>query len=308
MTYIASLPFGLTLPPAPVANDDENGSLSRPYERQPNRQTRQSLKKPVLYALSSSSYPMVHAAPIAREGNVANASFLTSEDVPEQDQLLPYLLDPPAEDMALVPVGDTSVVETHIQPRSGTRPNRNWAWYVVGTIGSVILCVSILLGILRRGTIKQTTTPPIDEKTPLLMAPEGTVTTAEKPTRSITIIEPEVPPIARKEDTAADDDATPVKKKSNRRRVRGRKKRRDSNAAILDKDGEGDDDDEDDRGDSSSSPPNTVRKKDDKPLPDLPREMSSTAIADVDDKERLSISDCIIGELCDSLTSWTADL
>lgn len=294
-TYIASLPLALALPPAPVSDIDDNGSISRPYERQ---QIRRPSKRPVLYALSSSSYPLINFAPLARPGNSANASFLLSEDVPEQDQLLPYLLDPPAEDMALVPIGETGVVETHIRPRNGTQAGRNWMWWITGAIGALVLCGSILASLLRRGVIKQSGTPPVDEKTPLLLAPGGVMSTSEKGARSVTIVEPELPSQTPTADAlAGDDEATPVKKKSNRRRVRGRKKRRDSNATAVDKDGEGDEDDEEDKGESSSSPPNTVRKRDDKPLPELPREISTTALADEEDKERLAISDCIIGEL-----------
>jgi serine/threonine-protein kinase/endoribonuclease IRE1 len=111
----------------------------------------------------------------------------------------------------------------------------------------------------------------------------------------VTIVEPES---SAKTENAGDEESTPVKKKTNRRRVRGKKKRRDSNAALLDDKGEGEDDDED--GADSSSPPQTVAKRDDKPLPELPREMSSTALADNDDKERLSISDCCIGKRVES--------
>jgi len=279
-TYIGSVPFRLTLPAAP----QEDAPASRPAERESSRPR----SKPLLYALSSNSYPLINFAPPPRPGSLANGSFLLSEDVPEQDQLLPYLLDPPAEDMVPAVTGETGLID----PSPTPRPAKKWLKWTLAPLLCVLLSATGLAGYLRnRKAVKQSITP-VDEKTPLLIAAEkDTPELPAKPEKSVTIIEPNSSAAPVKPGTpVADEDATPKKKGSNRRRVRGRKKK---NGAS--KEGEGEDDDEDD--DGTASPPASVVKKDDKPLPELPREISSTALSDMDDKERLAISDTIIGEL-----------
>jgi len=69
-----------------------------------------------------------------------------------------------------------------------------------------------------------------------------------------------------------------AKKKNNRRRVRGKKKQ---NGSVSD-----------DEEDSITGSP---KLKGDKPLPELPRAISTTALEDESDKERLVISDEVIG-------------
>ena len=279
-TYIGSVPFRLALPPAA----QDGAPPPRPAEREVVRPR----SKPLLYALSSTSYPLINFAPPPRPGSLANGSFLLSEDVPEQDQLLPYLLDPPAEDMVPAPTGETGLIDPAPTPKSA---KRNWLKWAFAPLLGFLLGATGLAGYLRyRKAVKQSTTP-VDEKTPLLIAAEkDTPELPAKAEKSVTIIEPNSSAVPVKPGSPlAEDDATPKKKASNRRRVRGRKKKTGAS-----RDGEGEDDEEDE--DGTASPPASV-KKDDKPLPELPREISSTALSDMDDKERLAISDTIIGEL-----------
>lgn len=127
--------------------------------------------------------------------------------------------------------------------------------------------------------------------------------------KTVTIIEPEIPKVTSSSAIGpsfpVELDCTPAKKKSGRRRVRGKKKRSLADDAVS-KAGDEDDDgeDEDERGESSSSPP---KMRLGKPLPDLPREMSSTNLLDMDDKERLCISDTVIGKLGLALSGRIAD-
>ncbi|WWC69578.1 uncharacterized protein I206_103521 [Kwoniella pini CBS 10737] len=273
-TYIGSLPLQLSLPPSENAS-----SVIQSAEDRTNVKPNGS--RPLLYALSSSAYPLINFAPPPRPGSLTNGSFVLTEDLPEKDQLLPYLIDPPADDKALI------LAQPPAQPVSSIRerviPRRGWFWWILSAIGTLmIICGIAITQFANSHRVKQTS-PSADEKTPLLIAPEGTTapTSGEKPE-----LEAGCPPALA---PLVDEDSPAPKKKSARRRVRGRKKRRDSSAAILEEGGE---DDEDDAGSPSASSPSG---KDEKPLPDLPREMSSTDLLDQEDKERLSISDNIIG-------------
>ena len=299
-TYIGSVSPALTLPPARAPADDvEHGITSKIHRVHPSGSRRNT--RPLLFALSSESYPLINFAPPPKPGSLTNGSFLVSEIVPEQDQLLPYLLDPPAEDTALIPVVETGVVEAEVYVKPPVR--RNWIWWTA----SLVLCGLAFFRHHQRKFVKQSDSP-ADEKTPLLLGPATTDTdeTVEKPVKvekSVTIVEPQFSPLQKNATLPGEEEATP-KKKSTRRRVRGKKKRRDSNAASPEK--EDDEDDEEDKGDSSSTPPGTVVKRGDKPLPELPREISTTALADEEDKERLVISDTIIGESTNSAPSRIA--
>lgn len=198
--------------------------------------------------------------------------------------------------MTPAPTGEKGMVEASVRPQSRTT-KKNRLWWIFGALSGIMLCGLALAGTShRRGSVKLSTSP-VDEKTPLLVgqANDAKVEKGEKLEKSVTIVEPTPSPSPKSIPLPGDEDMTP-KKKSTRRRVRGRKKRRDSNATLLKEEGEGEDDDDEDKGDSSSSPPLTLLKKDDKPLPELPREMTSTALGDMEDKERLAISDTIIGK------------
>ncbi|WRT67033.1 uncharacterized protein IL334_003999 [Kwoniella shivajii] len=266
-TYIGSVPLQLALPPS------ENLTTSSRTNSTGEGRSQSRRSKPLLYALSSSAYPLINFAPPPRPGSLTNGSFLLTEDLPEKDQLLPYLIDPPAENKALILAKPPAQPTSQISERPTYR--RGWHWWLIGTLGTLlIICGIALTRFARAPRVKQTSSP-ADEKTPLLIAPEA-AHSDEKPADGIAL--PELAP-------PLDEEAPTPKKKSTRRRVRGKKKRRDSSAALLEE-GEEDDDDRLEAG----SP-----KKDEKPLPDLPREMSSTDLLDHEDKERLSISDTIIG-------------
>ncbi|WVQ78180.1 hypothetical protein IAT38_000263 [Cryptococcus sp. DSM 104549] len=139
-------------------------------------------------------------------------------------------------------------------------------------------------------------------------------------TRSIDLTTDSLPPIPTAPSADGDETTLTPKKKNARRRVRGKKKPKDGSAgpssglALAGGAGaeEGDEDDEDEGSSSTGRKPNPTQgkkggngavtptmgmtpKKGDKPLPDLPREMSSTDLMDMDDKERLAISDTVIG-------------
>ncbi|KAK8869908.1 hypothetical protein IAR55_000476 [Kwoniella newhampshirensis] len=269
-TYVGSVPFQLTLPPGV----GENGSSTRPNIAEPERVQPEARKhKPLLYALSSSSYPLINFAPPPRPGSMTNGSFLLTEQLPEKDQLLPYLIDPPAEDKALIVARETIDVSPEQVMRVGERGGSKWIWWVVSMVSAIILCGLAVAGFARSPRVKQTSSPS-DEKTPLLLPPKESM--AEMKSLSAS----DIP-------TIEVEDMSSPKKKSTRRRLRGKKKRRDSTAAIME---EGEDED-DDRGEGMSVTP----KKEEKPLPELPREISSTDLLDLDDKERLAISDTIIG-------------
>ena len=280
-TYIGSVPFALILPSSSDSRDEDSSSLFPDgYEA-----AKIANSKPLLYALSSSSYPLINFAPPPRPGSFANGSFTLSDDLTERDQLLPYLLDPPAEDMVVANV-DTALSEGRGIKRKA-KVERHWLWIIIGVLSTIIVCGLAATGLSRRDILKQSASL-VDEKTPFLVE------------KKVTIVEP-VPavPSASKALSSSPEglpEETTPKKKPGRRRVRGKKKSRDSNAA-----GDDEEDDQDDRGGTSSgSPPSTVSRKDDKPLPELPRELSSVALADAEDKERLSILDTIIGEYCAS--------
>jgi serine/threonine-protein kinase/endoribonuclease IRE1 len=257
-TYIGSVPLQLALP-------GPDGAPTRAPE------------KPILYALSSHSYPLINFVPTAQPGQHVNSSFPLSEDTPDKDRLLPYMIDPAAEEKTIDPAPETLL--DGLQRRTG-RAGR-WIFWVIGVLAALVLAGFGVAGLIGRKTIKQTATPP-NEKEPLLV-----LTESEKPRISFADdTAGESSSITKPVHSAEVKEDDKPKKKNGRRRVRGKKKRSDSHAPK-----DGGDDDDDDRS-SVASP-----VKGDKPLPDLPRAMSSTALEDDNDKERLAISDNVIGEL-----------
>jgi serine/threonine-protein kinase/endoribonuclease IRE1 len=249
-TYIGSVPYQLTLP---ASESDE----TRPPP--PRRGD-----KPLLYALSSSSYPLINFAPPARPGAQANGSFPLSADLPERDQLLPYLLDPAEDEKTIDPAPNDYVKDM----QRGARAGRSWIFWTIGVLAALIMVAAGIFGLGRRKNIKQTATPP-SEKEPLLVRNDP------QPTYTEDNQTPQVPDKLESEIVDKDKEIKP-KKKNARRRVRGKKKR--------------DDDDGDDKS-SIGSP--SVRGE--KPLPDLPRAISTVALQDENDKERLVISKDPIG-------------
>jgi serine/threonine-protein kinase/endoribonuclease IRE1 len=234
-TYIGSVPYQLTL----SANDSDQ---TRPP-------VTSNSDKPLLYALSSSSYPLINFAPAAKPGSQANGSFPLSEDLPAKDQLLPYLLDPAIDEKTIDPAPESIMGGLRRRETVG----RSWIFWVMGVLITLVMAGVAIAGLGQRKTYKQTATPP-NEKEPLMGDPEPSSAELGPPL-----------PITEKpelEDSGSPEAKVKTKKKNNaRRRVRGGKKRK----------GEAEDDD-------------------DKPLPELPRAISTT-----DDKERLDISDNVIG-------------
>jgi serine/threonine-protein kinase/endoribonuclease IRE1 len=193
--------------------------------------------------------------------------------------------------MAAASLLDAAVVDSS-RLREKPDAGKGWVWWVCGVLGTLLLCGFAALGLSKHPGEKLATTPPTDEKTPLLAERKP----KSESERVVTFVEPTLSPTTASAVTVAEgeDLATPGKKKSARRRVRGRKKKKDDSASVGGE-GEGEEEEvEDDKGEGSSSgtPP---KGKGEKPLPDLPREISGTDIHDQSDKERLAISDTIIG-------------
>lgn len=291
-TYIGAVPYPPALPPPNTSNDLEldvtTGQTTSSDAASP-RPTTARPSKPLLYALSSTSYPLINFAPPPRPGSLSNGSFVLSEDLPERDQLLPYLLDPPAEDRTVTPAIEGAPTE---RPRLREKPNagKGWVWWVMGVLATLVLCGIAAVGFNKRPREKQSVSP-ANEKTPLL----ADLRPKSESERTVTFVEPVAATSSSVANGGAivEDGATP-KKKSTRRRVRGKKKKKDDSASTA---GEGDDNgDEEEKADGSGSGSGSpLNAKGEKPLPDLPREMSSTNLQDQEDKERLAISDTIVG-------------
>lgn len=289
-------------------------------------------QRPLFYALSSSKYPLINLAPPPRPGSFANGTFALSEDLPERDQLLPYLLDPAVERENAVATTEVMDVSTNVPEnrRLGGGHSQGWLWKV-NVLGAIMLLVGSLLALLLRWKRRSKTqskdtkgeklmrAKKAGEKTPLLEQGK----TLEKDTlkekdakRTVSFAIPatdqgDADAVSIPEGTEA---GTP-KKKSTRRRVRGKKKPK--NPALVG----GEDDIEDDGEEGSPGEASDVasaksgKLNGEKPLPDLPREMSAVDLTHLapqqgegDDKERLSISDTVIGTYHSALWSNQTDM
>lgn len=169
-------------------------------------------------------------------------------------------------------------------------------------MAAVILAGSVVMGLSWRNRTRiSVLVPEVTEKTPLVdRESKKSVKFVNVPDESAEIDGDKVATTDPPPSTEM-----PAKKKSTRRRVRGKKKSKQANGNDRDSpDGNVDDEDdddgmEDDKGSVAASP----KGKSDKPLPDLPREMSAVDLTqptqdpDGEDKERLTISDTVIGEL-----------
>lgn len=172
-----------------------------------------------------------------------------------------------------------------------------------------------------KGAAPESVESKVDEKMPLLAAPVQEVRPEQKEeeqkeegeevlsvVKSVPVVRiqepsptPEDSPPRSEGTPETDQTATPPpKKKSTRRRVRGKKKKPDATAAtaasLIPEEHEGENEDEDHEKDKEDVSPRPTPKGGNKPLPELPRELSSTDLLDYQDKERLAISDTIIGE------------
>ena len=201
-------------------------------------------------------------------------SFVLSEDLPEHDKLLPYLLDPPIEEPTLLIEGEEAVSS-----------RRSWIWWGLSVLGLLASLGPAAVGLHRRGLVKQSSSP-LDEITPLLLpvTPKKDVLRSEK---TVTIVEPKGDESEEKSGLGDDVDSTP-KKKNGRRRVRGKKKPRDPDSGASK---DLDEEEDESLGGSSSTP-----GREEKPLPELPRVVTVSDVPEMEDKEKLCISDNIIGE------------
>jgi serine/threonine-protein kinase/endoribonuclease IRE1 len=260
-TYIGSVPYQLAIP----GNESDQ---TRPP-------TARNSDKPLLFALSSSSYPLVHFLPQANPGSQVNGSFPLSQDLPAKDQLLPYLLDPADEEKTIDPVPETVIQGLRRKESAG----RSWIFWVIGVLVTLVMAGVAIVGLGQRKTVKQTVTPP-NEKEPLLLK-DAFEAASPKPVRAKLVKSRDTPPASKQEvdGLVTSPEAKSKKKNEHRRRVRGGKKKQNDSTAG-------------DEHSVTSSP----RSKSDKPLPELPRAISSAAIEDESDKERLVISDKVIGK------------
>jgi serine/threonine-protein kinase/endoribonuclease IRE1 len=255
-TYIGSVPYQLTI----SANDSDQ---TRPPASGVS-------EKPLLFALSSSSYPLINFAPQAKPGSQANGSFPLSEELPTKDQLLPYLLDPADEEKTIDAAPETIMQGLRRKEAVG----RSWIFWVIGVLAALVMAGMATFALSQRKSVKQTETPP-NEKEPLLLNAFNPA--SPRPVRVKLPDAQALSPDAKLEGDALSPEPK-AKKKNNRRRVRGKKKQTGSVS-------------EDDEDSITGSP----KPKSDKPLPELPRAISTTAIEDESDKERLIISDQVIG-------------
>ncbi|WVO12775.1 hypothetical protein L204_100383 [Cryptococcus depauperatus] len=297
-TYIGTLPRSFTLPPSTNSSSDSVNS------------------KDLHFALSSSSYPLINFARPPQPGSFSDGLFYIAEDVEGSKGLLPYLIDPPKG----VEDHDSIVKESHIvQDQTGKKVVGWWKRWLV-TLGMVLIVVGVGIVGFAKGRTRETELDRIN-KTSLLLPSGQKVRFGDefdsKDQSSLSVVDLRDHSVASSENEQAtqnegsldgllddhpiDSAAQPTpKKKSNRRRVRGKKKRRDSNATIpILEDAENEDDDDEalegDRDKKIATSPQLTPKFGNKPLPDLPRELSSTDLLDYHDKEHLTISDKIIG-------------
>ncbi|KIR32368.1 IRE protein kinase [Cryptococcus deuterogattii MMRL2647] len=299
-TYIATLPESLTLPASFDTTSD-------------NATTGDKGIKPLHFALSSSSYPLINFARPPPPGRLSDGLFYNADDGDSSDLdhsrgrgLLSGLIDPPSEHETIDP--------PFIERRAESAKNWWWKWVVAFGVLLIVLGGVIVRFGRGKGTAPESVESKVDEKTPLLAAPVQEVVSLDEEeeqvlpmVKSAPVVRIQEPSPSLEEDSPprspgtpeTDRTATPPpKKKSSRRRVRGKKKKPDTTAAaasLMPDEHEGENDDEDherDREDVSTQP---TPKRSNKPLPELPRELSSTDLLDYQDKERLAISDTIIG-------------
>ena len=294
-TYIGAVSYPLVLPPSVskmVEEIDENSSVhpANPHGQREDTLSESRQRKSVLYALSSTSYPLISLAPPPQPGSLTNGSFFLSDDLPERDQLLPYLLDPPLEEQSVKPA-QPSGVNKYSGLWDKANPGRRWLWLVAGVLGGLVLCGLMIMGLVKRQSLRQAGSIQSDKTPPLV--PSNATAFASKTAvvdEGLSIAETTSTPVS----SVGDDALTQFqKKKASRRRVRGKKKRRGSESAFVEAEAE---DDENDEGEDSVSLTTTYMAKGEKPLPDLPRELSSNGLHDFDNKEQLAISDVVIGQ------------
>ncbi|OXH37023.1 serine/threonine-protein kinase/endoribonuclease IRE1 [Cryptococcus neoformans] len=303
-TYIATLPECLTLPSSNTTSGNATAG---------NKDT-----KPLHFALSSSSYPLINFARPPPPGHLSDGLFYNADDGDSSDLdhsrgrgLLSGLIDPPREHETIDP--------PFIERQAGPAKNGWWRWVVA--LGMLLI---LLGGVMVRfgrgkGSVPGSVESKVDEKMPLLAVPVHEVRLEgkeEEEEEDVLPVVKSVPVVRIQEPSSTPEDSPPrsegtpethqtatppPKKKSTRRCVRGKKKKPDATttataAGLTAEERDGENEDEDHEKDKEDFSPRATPKGGNKPLPELPRELSSTDLLDYDqDKERLAISDTIIG-------------
>ena len=275
-----------------MADEDHENTSVHPADPRKERDAAVSdsnQRKPLLYALSSTSYPLISLAPPPQPGTFTNGSFFLSDNLPERDQLLPYLLDPPSEEQSVISAASSGILQ-YSGLWEKASPGREWLWWVAGVLGALILCGMTIPRLSKRQSLPHTGSIQSEKRAVLVPSDDIAFTKKTAIAQELFITDMTSKPLL----SAGDDARTPFSsKKGTRRRVRGKKKRRGSESAFGEAEGE---DDEDDRGKGNFSLTTASLAKGEKPLPDLPRALSSAGLQDFDDKEQLAISDIVIGQ------------
>lgn len=256
--------------------------------------------KPVLFAQSSNAYPLVSFAPPPRPGTLINGSFdLLDSPTERNDKQFPFLLDPPEYEHPTIdgPETPTPGIEA---PRKGRGWKYSWSMFIIESLAVIGGGISLY----RWGFTKATAIAAGKHDQPIVVSLNGDDKLPVTP-----VVRFETLPDASA--VGSTEPGTPPKKKNVRRRVRGRgnkKNRRRSGSVGTPGDGEGEDGEEDEwtfengtnangSGSSGSLGLNGTGHLSsgsiDKPLPDLPRNLSSITLQD--EAERLQISDTVIG-------------
>lgn len=295
-TYIGSVPFGPELDPSHMlSKEDKMAAPKSP--------------RPLLFAQSSNAYPLINFAHAPRPGTLINGSFpLTEGDdldgVPEDEHhITRYLIDPPAEEASLIDGPHPSESLPSVVYQNASPWFKLW-WFLIGEV-----CTAIAFGIAiyrwgftKAAALAASGISKTSEPTSLLSTPNG-----EKSVSTPVVRFDGVPDTSSATTTATAESGTPPKKKSTRRRVRGKKKRRNSVGPQLDRDEDEGDEDDEDKGDGTSDErrgdePNGTGSNGsafngfvmlEKPLPAIPRTLSTSTLQD--EQERLAISDTVIG-------------
>lgn len=244
--------------------------------------------KPILFAQSSNAYPLVSFAPPPRPGTLINGSFDLLDTPPEK---FPFVLDPPQQERKTIEGPE------ELPPTIGPVPSGNgWKkWWMV-MVFEAIAVVAGGFAIYRWAFTKATALASSGKQPeqPSVVFLDGDGKSSPTPVVRFEAI-PEASAVGETEP------GTPPKKKNMRRRVRGRgnKKNRRRSGSVGTPNDEGDDGEEDEwafeNGNGAGTGVNGHASSSsiDKPLPELPRNLSSITLQD--EAERLQISDTVIG-------------
>jgi serine/threonine-protein kinase/endoribonuclease IRE1 len=306
MAYIGSIGPGLLQAETPQTDSSADGD---------DEETSEPNKRPLLFAQSAASYPIIKIfAPPPRPGKV-NGTFVLSDDLASSDGVLTSgeklstldqmerhsreqgLIDPPSEQSVRIsaPESQESQLDLLMRQREDDRKSW-WRLFFYEFVALLVAVVAVYRWAFTKATkaAANAAERSFDSPTPILTP----LTEEEKK-----IVTPVVRFDALPDVNDVTDLNTPPKKKATRRRVRGRKKRRNSVGPELDRDeGDGAESNNDEANDASSPTPSDDRqssngngngKADEKQVLQLPRSTSTVSLND--EHERLAISDTVIG-------------